>query len=416
MLKSDRSPIWITLSGEIEQIRGKRVSAEMRMGRRWHFISSGTVRVTGPREDGRVAVDLVMALPEPSPTKEHMVVPLEAAEVDRLVPAAREGYGFRYDGVLYITDDEYEDAGSVRGAGPPKVVTPDKGDCASPSLRILYVENHAVFAENVIRQFLSHHTVTVAPSLSAARQALETGSFDLLLVDYDLDDGKGDALVKELHASSRPVLAIGVSSHDEGNSALLRAGAVAVCSKMHFDRIQSVIDSVTAQNKASASNLLWWIIPDALAGMPMPFIHPERRLNMGGALTTYEDELPALHTAGVRAIVSLLNIPSDTAVYESVGFAFKCLPVPDGGAPTAEQAQDFIAFVDRQLADHRPVAVHCEAGLGRTGTMLATYLISQGDSAELAISPVRAAESSAVETPRQIQFLEQFATSRRRQL
>jgi len=281
-------------------------------------------------------------------------------------------------------------------------------------MRILYVENHAVFAANVISQFLSRHSVTVAPSLSAAHQALEAASFDLLLVDYDLDDGKGDALVKELHASSRPMLAIGVSSHDEGNSAMLRAGAVAVCSKRHFDRIQSVIDSVTAHNKTSESNLLWWVIPGALAGMPMPFIHPERRLNMGGSLTAFEDELPALNEAGIRAVVSLLNIPSDAPVYESAGFVYKCLPVPDGGAPTVQQAQEFIAFVDRQLEDHRPVAVHCEAGLGRTGTTLATYLISQGDSAELAIARVRAAERSAVETPRQIQFLEQFATSRQR--
>jgi hypothetical protein len=68
-------------------------------------------------------------------------------------------------------------------------------------MKILYIENHALFAENVINQFLSHHTVAVAPSLSAARKALDTGNFDLLLVDYDLDDGKGDALVKELHAS-----------------------------------------------------------------------------------------------------------------------------------------------------------------------------------------------------------------------
>jgi hypothetical protein len=29
---------------------------------------------------------------------------------------------------------------------------------------------------------------------------------------------------------------------------------------------------------------LWWLIPDVLAGMPMPYIHPERRLNRGGAL------------------------------------------------------------------------------------------------------------------------------------
>ena len=409
MLKSDRSPNWIAFSGDTEQLRGMRVSAEMRMGRRWHFMTSGTVRVTGPREDGKVAIDLVMALPNPKPGNEHLIVPLEAGEIARLVPVAQGGVDFRYDGVLYITDDEYEDACSVRGAGPPKVVTPDEGASCGALLRILYVENHPVFAANVISQFLSQHSVTVAPSLAEARRVLAAGSFDLLLVDYDLDDGKGDALVNEVHASGKAVPVIGVSSHDEGNTALLRAGAVAVCSKMQFDRIPSVIDTVTAHTKPGGNTLLWWVIPGAMAGMPMPFIHPERRLNMGGSLTAYEDELPTLYALGVRAVVSLLNIPSDAAVYESAGFAFKCLPVPDGGAPTVEQAHEFIAFVDRQLVGHHPVAVHCEAGLGRTGTMLATYLISKGDNAEVAIRRVRAAESSAVETPHQIKFLEDFA-------
>ena len=41
-------------------------------------------------------------------------------------------------------------------------------------MRILYVENHAVFAANVIRQFLSQHSVIVVPSISAARQALKS--------------------------------------------------------------------------------------------------------------------------------------------------------------------------------------------------------------------------------------------------
>jgi hypothetical protein len=47
-------------------------------------------------------------------------------------------------------------------------------------------------------------------------------------------------------------------------------------------------------NIPQKGNLLWWVIPGVLAGMPMPFIHPERRLNSGGPLNAYEDELPEL--------------------------------------------------------------------------------------------------------------------------
>jgi len=111
-------------------------------------------------------------------------------------------------------------------------------------MRILYVENHPVFATNVTHKFLANHSVTVVPSLSAACQALATLSFNLLLIDYDLDDRKGDALVREVRASGQRILTIGVSSHEEGNAALKRAGADATCSKMNFDQIQSIIESL----------------------------------------------------------------------------------------------------------------------------------------------------------------------------
>jgi atypical dual specificity phosphatase len=155
--------------------------------------------------------------------------------------------------------------------------------------------------------------------------------------------------------------------------------------------------------------LVWWVIPGVLGGMPMPFVHFERRMNHGSPLAAWEDDLPVLHAAGVRAVVCLLNIPGDEKVYESAGFSFLCLPIPDGGAPMAQQASDFVDFVRRNVTEQRPVAVHCEAGLGRTGTMLAVYLIAEGADAISAIRRIRKVEPAAVETNRQIRFLEDYA-------
>ena len=102
-----------------------------------------------------------------------------------------------------------------------------------------------MFAATVIREFLSRHAVTVVPGIAAARQARVAGSFDAVLVDYDLDDGKGDEFVRELRADDEGVVIVGVSSHDEGNAALRRAGASAICSKMEFDEIENVLRGLT---------------------------------------------------------------------------------------------------------------------------------------------------------------------------
>jgi DNA-binding response OmpR family regulator len=108
-------------------------------------------------------------------------------------------------------------------------------------VNILYLENHAVFAGQVTKQFLGAHQVTVVPSLAAARIALSSGTHELVLSDYDVDDGKGDEFVRECRAAHPRMPIIAVSSHDEGNATLVRAGASAICGKMEFDRIAEVI-------------------------------------------------------------------------------------------------------------------------------------------------------------------------------
>ncbi len=154
---------------------------------------------------------------------------------------------------------------------------------------------------------------------------------------------------------------------------------------------------------------LWWAIDGVLAGMGMPWLDPLRRLNCGGALDAFPDDLPVLHALGIRAIVCLLNLPGDAAIFQDAGFEFKCIPVADGHPPSLAQAAEFVEFARNCRLRNLPLAIFCEAGIGRTGTMIASYFISQGETAAQAIAHVRQAEPSAVETVRQIRFLEEFA-------
>jgi two-component system OmpR family response regulator len=106
---------------------------------------------------------------------------------------------------------------------------------------LLWIENHAVFVRLARRQFLAAHEVTVAPSLAEARAALAAGRFDAVLLDQDLDDGKGASLISFIRElPDRPVV-IAASAHEAGNETLLAAGADLVCPKTQFAEIESVL-------------------------------------------------------------------------------------------------------------------------------------------------------------------------------
>lgn len=111
-------------------------------------------------------------------------------------------------------------------------------------MRILYVENHETFAQLVRARFLAAHDVKIVASLAAARIELDSTNWEVLLLDYDLDDGKGEQLVQELQSRSKRPLIVAVSAYDHNNEAMRAAGADATCGKLQFSQIEQVLHSL----------------------------------------------------------------------------------------------------------------------------------------------------------------------------
>jgi two-component system cell cycle response regulator len=114
-------------------------------------------------------------------------------------------------------------------------------------MRLLYVEDHAAFRAQVIPKFLADHHVTEASTLAEARALLPSGTFDAVLLDYDLPDGKGIELLEELQQSGWTGWVVAVSSFEENNARLLAAGAAAGVSKMKFGGITTLLASLEAR-------------------------------------------------------------------------------------------------------------------------------------------------------------------------
>ncbi len=143
-----------------------------------------------------------------------------------------------------------------------------------------------------------------------------------------------------------------------------------------------------------------WLKKGRLAGTPRP-----------GVFFDVDYDLEALRRVGVNVLVSLTETPMDNAALDRFGISGIWSPIPDMGAPPIEQAMDLCESINARMREGDVVAVHCRAGLGRTGTILATYLIWEGESALGALESVRRVEPRWVQSEDQVSFLEEFASA-----
>lgn len=151
------------------------------------------------------------------------------------------------------------------------------------------------------------------------------------------------------------------------------------------------------------------------------------RLGLGpspgcGAQNVAED-LADLAAQGVGHLICLLEgeelgffDPAETlegrrAAVLAQGMSFLHAPIEDYEAPALAEATALVETIVARLDRGEDVFVHCWAGLGRAGTIVACVLIAQGLSAPDAIALVRWIRPGAIQSTAQEALLHAFAAA-----
>src|SRR6266852_3083596 len=118
-----------------------------------------------------------------------------------------------------------------------------------------------------------------------------------------------------------------------------------------------------------------------------------------------EDEIRAWSQSGTDVVVSLLtrdemtdlDLSNEAELCRASNISFISFPIEDLGVPASRgDALNLITEVECLLVEGHNIVIHCRGGIGRSGLLAASLLVSSGIEPEEAIRRVSAARGVSV--------------------
>jgi cell division cycle 14 len=143
-----------------------------------------------------------------------------------------------------------------------------------------------------------------------------------------------------------------------------------------------------------------WVIPGKMLAFASP--SPSKSDQDGFKVWTPEDYAPLFRSIGVTSVVRLNNKTYEAERFTRNGIKHYDLYFLDGSVPSDQIISDFLKIAESETG---ALAIHCKAGLGRTGTLIGLYAIKHfGFEAADFIGWIRLCRPGSVLGPQQ-QFL-----------
>ena len=127
----------------------------------------------------------------------------------------------------------------------------------------------------------------------------------------------------------------------------------------------------------------------------------------GSAIPTSKEEIDWVKQEGVKSIVTIREEPLDDDWIDDINYLHT--NSNDMGVPEFDDLVKSVDFIHQRITNSEPVMVHCLAGLGRTGTILACYLIKyEKISADDSIARIRKQRPGSIQSFLQEEIINRF--------